>query len=174
VKTLFIILAALAVLILLVVAVGALLPAKHVSSRAVRFKRAPAEIWGVITDFQKFPEWRRNVQRVEPLTPVNGNPSWREIDARGHAIPYVIVDSVSPQRLVTEIADSKLPFGGTWTFGITPTNDGGSTLRITENGEIYNPLFRFVARFFLGYSATQEQYLRELGAKLGEPAVIQN
>jgi hypothetical protein len=173
-KTLLLILAALAVLVLLIVAVGALLPAKHVSTRAARFKSGPAEVWSIITDFQKFPEWRTNVKRVEPLPPVNGYPSWREFDTRGHVIPYVIVDSVSPQRLVSKIADPKLPFGGTWTFEITPANDGASTLRITENGEIYNPVFRFVARFFLGYSATQEQYLRDLGAKLGEPAVIEN
>jgi polyketide cyclase/dehydrase/lipid transport protein len=173
VKTLFIILAALAVLILLVVAVGALLPAKHVSSREVRFKRAPAEIWGVITDYQKFPEWRNQVKRIEALPAVNGSAAWREIDSHGDGIPYVAVDSVAPQRLVTKIADPKLPFGGTWTFEITPANDGTSTLRITENGEIYNPLFRFVSRFFLGYSATQTRYLRDLGAKLGEPAVIE-
>jgi hypothetical protein len=173
-KTLLLIFATLVVLILAIVALGALLPAKHVSTRAARFQRSPVQVWSIITDFQKFPEWRTNLKRVEPLTPVNGYPSWREIDARGHIIPYVIVDSVSPQRLVTKIADPKLPFGGTWTFEITPTNDGSaSTVRITENGEIYNPVFRFVARFFLGFSATEAQYLRDLGAKLQEPVVIE-
>jgi hypothetical protein len=43
-----------------------------------------------------------------------------------------------------------------------------STLRITEDGEIRNPIFRFVARFFLGYTATMEAYLRDLGRRFGE------
>jgi len=66
------------------------------------------------------------------------------------------------------IADPKLPFGGTWTYEISPLADGSSLLRITEAGEIYNPIYRFAARYVLGYSKTEEQYLSALGAKFGE------
>lgn len=33
---------------------------------------------------------------------------------------------------------------------------------MTENGEIYNPIFRFMARFVLGYSMTLDRYLADL------------
>jgi hypothetical protein len=59
---------------------------------------------------------------------------------------------------VSRIADPNLPFGGTWTFEITPA-PGGARLRITEDGEIYNPLFRFMARFIFGYEGTINGYL---------------
>ena len=36
-----------------------------------------------------------------------------------------------------------------WTYEITPLLSG-SSWRIREDGEIYNPLFRFLARFFFG------------------------
>jgi hypothetical protein len=79
---------------------------------------------------------------------------------------------VPPRALVTRIADPKLPFGGTWTYEISSPPDGGSQLRITEDGEIYNPIFRFVSRFVLGYSRTQEEYLQALGAKFGQSVTI--
>jgi uncharacterized protein YndB with AHSA1/START domain len=167
-------LAVLVAIILIVVLVGALLPRKHVSSRAARYDHSPAEIWSVITDYAKFPEWRKGVKRVEMLPPVSGNASWREFDSRGDAIPYEIVESASPHHLVTRIADPKLPFGGTWTYEITSAPDGTTLLRITENGEIYNPVFRFVARFFMGYAQTQEQYLRDLASRFGQPIVVEN
>ena len=63
------------------------------------------------------------------------------------------------------IADPKLPFGGTWTYEIAPTA-GGSTLTITENGEVYNPIFSFMARFVFGYDGTMKTYLANLEKKL--------
>jgi hypothetical protein len=71
---------------------------------------------------------------------------------------------------VARIADDKLPYGGTWTWEIEETPEG-SAVRITENGEIYNPLFRFAARYVFGYSSTMEAYLRALGKKFGEESV---
>jgi hypothetical protein len=69
---------------------------------------------------------------------------------------------------------SGLPFGGTWTFEVTPIGDGGSVVRITEDGEVYNPVFRFVSRYFMGYTATIDSYLKALGAKFGETPMLEN
>jgi len=46
---------------------------------------------------------------------------------------------------------------------------GGSMLQITENGEIYNPLFRFMSRFVFGYTATIDAFIQALKARFGEP-----
>ena len=46
-------------------------------------------------------------------------------------------------------------------------------MRITEDGEIYNVIFRFVARFFFGYTASIEGYLRDLGHRFGELTTIE-
>ena len=173
-KWLIAVLAVLVGIVLLVIVIGALLPRDHVSSRAARYKESPAEIWSAITDYSKFPEWRKSVKQVEALPAVNGQPSWRETDSHGNVIPYEIIESTASQRMLTRIANPKLPFGGTWNYQISSTPDGATVLRITENGEIYNPVFRFAARFFLGYSATQEQYLRDLGDRFGQQVTVEN
>ena len=109
---------------------------------------------------------------MEPLPEVSGKPVWREFDRQGGSIPYQVMVMVPPRALVVRIADPKLPFGGTWTYEISSPADGGSLLRITEDGEIYNPIFRFVSRFVRGYSRTQEEYLQALGAKFGQSVTI--
>jgi len=91
---------------------------------------------------------------------------WRETDKHGQTISFEAVESVPPRRLVTKIADAKLPFGGTWVYEIVPAGDS-CTLTITENGEVYNPLFRFMSRFIIGQTATIDRYLDALKAKLG-------
>ncbi len=76
------------------------------------------------------------------------------------------MESSPPRRLVTRIADPKLPFGGTWTYEIVSL-ERACTLTITEDGEVYNPLFRFVSRFVIGHTATIDRYLKSVTQKLG-------
>ena len=84
----------------------------------------------------------------------------------GRAITYERVESVPPRRMVTRI-DPGLPFGGTWTYHLVPEAEG-TALTITEDGEVYNPVFRFVSRFVMGHTATIDTYLKYLKIKLGE------
>lgn len=154
--------------ILIIVVIGALLPEKHAATAEASFRQSPAAVWQAITDYTKFPEWCGTVTRVQALPPVSGNASWTEYDKHGNAIPFEIIESVPSQRLVTRIANPKLPFGGTWTYEIAPTSTG-STLRITENGEVHNVIFRFMSRFVFGHRATIDTYLRALGKNLAKP-----
>jgi uncharacterized protein YndB with AHSA1/START domain len=156
------------------VAIGASLPKEHTATRSARFRESPDVIWSTLTGFAQYPAWRSTVKSVEILPPVNGMAAWREADSHGNAIPYVLVESDAPRRMTTRITDPKLPFGGTWTFEITPDAGGGSSVRITEHGEVYNPLFRFVSRYIMGYTATIDAYLKALGAKFGETPVLEN
>ena len=148
---------------LLVVVIGLLLPKSHVAARSLLLHRPPEEVFQLISDVRAAPAWRPDVQSVELLEPVNGHICFRE-KGRSGAITMEIVESNSPSRMVTRIADPGLPFGGIWIFDIAPTADG-SRLNITERGEIYNPIFRFVSRFILGYNRTLDTYLQNAGRK---------
>ena len=74
----------------------------------------------------------------------------------------------APTKIVTRIADKTLPFGGSWTYDLSP-DGGGTRLVITENGEVYNPLFRFMSRFVFGHTATIERFLTDLGRAFAGP-----
>ena len=161
--------ALLVALALTVVGVGYALPVAHTAHRSVVLHAAPAELWATITDVGAYPAWRRDVDMVELLPPVNGRPSWREKGSNG-VITYALTSVDPPTRMVSRIADDDLPFGGEWEYEITPV-EGGSRLAITERGEIYNPVFRVVSRFFLGYTSNMDAYLTALGARFGETVV---
>lgn len=160
------ILGVLVVLVLAIVAVGYSLPKSHVASVSARYAARPDSLWASLTDVSSFPKWRNDLARVEMLPDENGQRGWRE-HAKNDVVTYRVVESDAPRRLVTRIADENLPYGGTWTYELAAA-DSGTRLTITERGEVYNPIFRFVARFFLGYTSTMDAVLRALGTKHGE------
>lgn len=156
----------LASLLVLITVIGALLPRDHVATRTGRYHQPPDVIWKAITDVDAMPSWREGLKSVQHLPDSNGLPAYLEITSDGK-IPFETVEMTPPQKLVMRIADPKLPFGGTWTFEITPTADG-ATLRITENGYVSNPFFRFMSRFVFSQTSTMETYLKSLAKKFGE------
>jgi hypothetical protein len=163
----------LGVLVLLVAGVagvGAWLPQAHVASRGADFQQPPATLYEIVHDVARYPEWWAEVSRVEMLEPVEGRVRFREHTATG-PIVMEIVEARPGARLVTRIADPDQPFGGTWTFEIAPSA-AGARLTITERGEVYNPIFRFLSRFVFGYTGTMESFLRGLGVRVGQAVTI--
>lgn len=150
---------------LVVMLVGLMLPVKHEAVVSAAIPATPEAVWAVLTDPASYPKWRGDVTAVELLPADSGHVAWREQGKNG-AISYVIERAEPPRRLVTRITDKSLPFGGAWEYEITP--DGtGSRVRITEHGEVYNPVFRFASRFIMGHTATARAYLKALGARFG-------
>lgn len=151
-------------LMLLVVGIGWMLPVEHRATAQAKFRATPAEVFDVIADVEAYPAWRSSVERVEILPEQNGRRRFREIGKDG-SILFEVESADEPRRLVTRIADRSLPFGGKWTYDLLPAGDS-TTLRITEDGEVYNPVFRFVSRFVMGHSATMKEYLSELKERM--------
>jgi polyketide cyclase/dehydrase/lipid transport protein len=161
-RALILILGVLVALILLLIAIGYALPISHVATRATRLAAPPERVFGVLRDVEKFPTWRSDVKSVEVLATTPAL-RWRE---RGdNDITFEMEAVEAPTRIVTRIADKTLPFGGSWTYELSP-QDGGTRLVITENGDVYNPLFRFMSRFVFGHTGTIDKYMEDLARHL--------
>lgn len=152
--------------VLIVVVVGMLLPKEHTARSYATFSATPDSIWRALTDVEAFPTWRNDVSRVDLLPSSSGRRAWREVGRNG-TITFEEVAVEPPRRLVSRIADPKLPFGGSWTYDLA-AEERGARVTITENGVVYNPVFRFMSRFVFGHHATQQAFLRALGRKLGQ------
>jgi hypothetical protein len=159
--------AAIAAMILCVVAIGALLPKRHVVSRSAVYRATPEQLFALIAGPQT---WRPEVSQFEVLPSADGRELQRETTRDG-TITYEILDRVPPKSLKRRIATPNLPYSGAWTFALEG-NGANTNVRITEDGEIYNPVFRFVSRFILGQTHTIDNYLRALGKTTGQEVVV--
>lgn len=144
--------------------VGWLLPQSHHATRSVVLAAPPETVFRVIADVAHAASWRSDVCRIEDATGPGLGMTFREVGRRG-TVPYRVVGYEPGRRFVTRIADHSLPYGGTWTFDLEP--DGrGTKLTISEDGEVYNPILRFLARLFFSPTATIERYQADLAKNL--------
>jgi uncharacterized protein YndB with AHSA1/START domain len=154
-------------LVLLVVAValtGWTLPQNHTASSSVTLNASPAEVFALLTDFQAYPDWRTDVERVEVMGEPGAGQRLREFGSNGEIL-YRVEAFGPPTTLITRI-EPGLPFGGTWTYDLRGSGNR-TTLTITEDGEVYNPIFRFVSRFIFGHDATIAAFLADLEKRVG-------
>ena len=157
------VLGALVVLLLAVIAFGYALPVAHVATREAQLAAPPDRVFAALDGVEDYPRWRSDVESVE-IVARTPRLQWRENGDNG-TITFELEGRDPPRQMVTRIADRTLPFGGTWTFALQPSGSG-TRLTITENGEVYNPLFRVMSRFVFGHTATIEKYLEDLTAYL--------
>ena len=139
-KIVLIAIALVVVPVIVVIAIGAMLPVAHHAQRTAQIDKPPGAVYAVLA----------------------GPPDWQP----GSKVPYEKIETDPPRKLVTRISDKSLPFGGTWTYDLKPST-AGTELTITEDGEVYNPLFRFVSKYVIGHTATIDQYIEALKKKLG-------
>lgn len=166
---LIVLLLSLIAVVALIALVGSILPKGHVVSMTAAYRQLPESLWNVLTDVERYPSWRSGVDRVEIVSTGGAGAVWREFGRFG-AVTMERVEVTGMQRCVVRIADTNLAFGGRWIYRIEPTAEG-SRLTVTEEGEVYNPIFRFLSRFIFGHTKTIEEYLISLGTVFGEKTV---
>lgn len=153
-------------LILVVQGGGMMLPVGHVARVERLLPATPERVWNALTDVERYPSWRAELRGVKRTS--EDPPTWTETSKFGE-MPLKVEASESPKRLVVRIDGQELPFGGTWTYELTPEG-AGTRLAITENGEVYPPAFRFLSKFVFGHAKTIEGFLSQLEAHLKKEA----
>jgi hypothetical protein len=157
-------------LILTVVVAGSLLPKRHVASRSASYRATPEQLFALITGPQN---WRSDVVRCEAVPDAHGLELIRETTRDGETVTYEVLDRMPPKSVKRRIATENLPYSGIWTYSLQPYGEG-TVVRITEDGQVYNPMFRFMSRFVFGHTRTMDSYLRALGKATGQEVEIKN
>jgi len=143
--------------------IGSRLPVKHTATVRGQIKAQPAEVWAIITDFPGQTRWRKGLKKVERSADKSGHEVWLEDGKREGKLLLETMQAEPPKLLVRRIANEKLPFGGGWAIELAQAGFGTLVI-VTENGEVYNPIFRFFSRFVMDQSATIRNYLANLEA----------
>jgi uncharacterized protein YndB with AHSA1/START domain len=165
-RWLWIVLAVVVGIPLLMALIGSLLPRDHVARMSRELKSPPERVWALVSDVAGSARWRKDVTDVT-VQPAAGGPLRFTEKSKQGTIPFEMVSQEPPRRQVVKIVDDQQPFGGTWTWELTPWGQG-TRLTITEAGFIKNPIFRVMSKLFFSPTATMEKYLGDLAGELGE------
>lgn len=132
----------------------------------------PDSVFAAITDYRRYPEWRKELLHVEMLPARDSIQSWREYDVEKVNWAYEAIEVASPSYLKIQIAEPNSSVQGAWAFTIIP--DGtGSTVRVTVEGTVNSLFYRYIGRVFFKKSATIQSYLTSLASRFGQILVFE-
>jgi uncharacterized protein YndB with AHSA1/START domain len=149
----------------LIYADGARMPSTHSVSVTGAVAAPPEKVFALITDVKNGSAWRPEVKEVTTLSPDSGRDHWVEHLGHGQFMTFLAVQTVPPVLRQVKLDDPKASYGGTWTYelapGPTPTS---TTLKITEDGYINPPLYRFVMARIMGPTKNLDTYMKNIQA----------
>lgn len=151
---------------------GTNLPESYELTRSATYDQPIGALWQAITDYEKLPGWSKHVEKAERREEQEGFPVWRLYLSDGHYMDVQAVKEEEPSFYVSRIAETDLPYGGSWTFALLKKGETTTEITLKEEGLIVSPFWRLVREFALGEGAAAESYLRELGEKFGEKVEI--
>jgi len=169
-KVIVAILLALGAMVAIIALVGGQLPVGHRASRSAVIGAPTDVVFTTITDFGSAPSWRTGL-KSSTVTVDSSTGRQRVIEEGSNGrLTMDVEELVPPTRLVTRIVDEDLPYGGAWAYALEPQGNA-TRITITEHGEVYNPIFRFIAKYLMGHTGTMDTYLTDLGRKFGTEVV---
>lgn len=160
-----IVVGSLAGLVALSFVAGSFMPRDHVATSEITLRQPVDSIYAVLRDLGGMPKWWKDVSVSERVAGAQGE-RWRQTQG-GMEMQLDIVSETPPLQFVAKIVeDQGLPFGGTWTYSLSPGTNG-TVVTVTEAGWVGPPPFRVMSRI-MGHNATLDGLLTALGARFGE------
>jgi hypothetical protein len=156
-RILFLIVAALVLLVALVALIGWLLPATREGRAQGVIAAPPDQILAVIADVEAQPEWRA----VGTVTRTADG--WEEVTARGERISFV-AEEMTPARIRLRFS-SDAGYTGAWEAWLDPVA-GGTRISVVERATMPSPLGRILARVMFDPDAFATMYLAALKARV--------
>ncbi|HKS05885.1 MAG TPA: SRPBCC family protein [Gemmatimonadaceae bacterium] len=145
--------------------VGLFMPRDHVATSEITLRHPVDSVYAVLRNFSDMPKWWKDISVSERVANAPGE-RWRQ-KASGMEMQLDVVSETPPLQFVTKIVeDQGLPFGGIWTYSLSPTANG-TVITVTEKGWVGPPPFRVMSRI-MGHNATLDGLLTSLAAHFGE------
>lgn len=156
------------VLLSMVAAIGgSFMDSDHQVTLTAHIDAPPDSVFKVINDFNNYPEWRKELFKVEILPKRDSISVWREYDKWNNNWAYEAVEIDSPSYLRIKIAEPDVSVKGSWAISILPDGNG-SQVNVIEEGSVENVFFRFIGRVCYSQTATIEAYLSSLAGRFGQ------
>ncbi len=160
-KITLIILTIIVVIINIPIIGGLFLPKSHKVTKTMFVKYDPENVYLFITNVKEYPKWLHRVKKVEIVsTNPSGLTSWQEHYSYGKPMMYQIMEAAPYSDLTIKTANAEAYYVNTWKINIKEV-ENGTMLTITEDGDIYNPFFRTIAKL-RGTDYSLNEYMADL------------
>ena len=147
-------------------AIGATMPVDHSISITGTIAAPPAKVFAIITNVAAAPSWRHGVKSVEVLPKDNSRDAWIEDLGAGTKMKFLAITTVVPGPSghgVRKVETRDPAYGGSWTYELSPgPSPDTTTLKITEDGYINPPIYRFMMAYVFGPTKNLKDYMGEL------------
>ena len=147
---------------------GATMPVDHTISVTGTVAAPPAKVFALITDIANGAAWRHEVKSVQVLPKDNGRDAWIEDLGAGQKMQFLALTTAptNPSGHAVRTVETKDPsYGGSWTYDLSPgPSPNTTTLKITEDGYINPPLYRFMMAHIFGPTKNLDQYMSDIQA----------
>jgi ribosome-associated toxin RatA of RatAB toxin-antitoxin module len=147
---------------------GATMPIDHSVSVTGTVAAPPEKVFALITNIAAGPTWRPEVKSVEILPQDNTRDAWVEDLGSGMKMKFLATTTVAPDPSGHALRVVKLDdpsYGGTWTYDLSPGPDPNTTtLKITEDGFIKSPIYRFMMAHVFGPTKNLNDYMTHIQA----------
>ena len=170
-KVIIAIVVAIVAIVGVVAFLGSRLPVGHVATRSVVINAPNDVVFHTMTDFMSGPTWREGLKSVVVSTDSASGHQRIVEDSKMGKMTMEIEQLLPPTRFVTRIVDEGLPYGGAWAHALEAQGNA-TKVTITEHGEVYNPIFRFISKYLMGHTGTMDAYLTDLGRKFGTQVTL--
>ncbi len=150
---------------------GKMLPPTHTSRGSVELNAPQEQVFTLINDIGKFPEWCKDFTKMERLADTvgaNGKPqeTWRQTMGRNSFVS-VNTELDPPRKVTRTITDDNKMFSGKWEHVVEPTSAGACRLTITEVGEVHSAIPRAMMHYMFGEDYTIKKFLAEVKKRVG-------
>ncbi len=173
---------AFAFIFLTVTGIGTSIPMDHFALCSAQIAVPSTELIRTVLDDGSSRAWRPELRNVTLLSGEGPTAIWQETNKYGQVLTLRTTVEVQhdPMHAGTTLIVRKTPFsprlgfGGIWVFEVPASGRAGATssVSVSEQSRIYNPLYRSLAKYVFGYTATLQTYLTDLARKYGETPEI--
>lgn len=154
-------------------ALGATLPVDHSVSVTGEVAAPPAKVFALITNVAAGATWRPEVKSVEVLPKDDTRDAWIEDLGSGEKMQFLATTTVPPDatgQAIRKVETKEPSYGGMWTYELSPgATPSSTTLKITEDGYINPPIYRFMMKYVFGPTKNLEDYMKHIQAAAIKP-----
>ncbi len=137
---------------------------ERVFSGSLTLDRPPEQVYGILTDYGRLPEWFSPCRAVEIKRKDDDNTLWVATFANGQVAHVLGMEADPPEPLIWRFRSDNRHVSGFWEFELTP-QDGGTALFLKTSGVAHHWMYRITSESIIDDEAHIREFLSALAAE---------